>query len=162
MDNIREITLDDVQIVIKAMQEFSVDYVIFGGIALNIHNVPRGTEDIDMFIRNSEENINNFLKAFRTLPMFAEITDDELAELKLNNVFEYGVVKFGGDIELDVATTFGELTFDTLQAEIKIVGGIEIKVITLTQLISMKSNSFRQKDIEDLARLKQLGRKDVF
>ena len=79
-----------------------------------------------MFIRNSEENISNFLKAFRSLPLFSEVTDEELEELRIYNVFEYGVVKFGGEIGLDIATTFRELNIDSLQSEIRIVDELEI------------------------------------
>lgn len=72
MGDIRNITLDDLKNIGDAMIRFGVDYVIFGGVALNIHNVPRETEDIDLFLRNTKENITKFVEVLKTLPMFQE------------------------------------------------------------------------------------------
>lgn len=158
----REVTLEDLKSIAEAMRLHAVEYVVFGGIALNVHRVPRATQDIDIFIRNSKENIDNFLKAFRTLPMFLNITDADLVSLVEDHAFDCGVIKFGGDIGLDIATSMGERTIDSLSIEMITLDGVEIPVITLEQLYEMKSDSLRDKDMEDVLRLRQLRGDDLF
>lgn len=161
MDDIRNITLTDLKVIAETMIKYEVEYVIFGGVALNIHNVPRETEDIDMFLKNNKENISRFIKAFKTLPMFQDISSDELQSLIDDDAFEYGVIKFGGEIGLNIATSMGERTFDALEKQVVDLDGIELKVVTVKQLYEMKSKSLRQRDIEDAARLRELRGADL-
>lgn len=70
MGDIRNITIDDLKNIAEAMTKYSVEYVIFGGVALNIHNIPKETEDINLLLKNSKENISRFIEAFKSLPMF--------------------------------------------------------------------------------------------
>jgi hypothetical protein len=42
--------------VLRAFARDGVEYVLVGGVAVNIHGIVRTTEDIDFFIRPTEEN----------------------------------------------------------------------------------------------------------
>jgi len=161
MDKLRDITLHDLKIVINAMNKYNVEYVVFGGVALNIHNIPRETEDIDLFISNSKQNIENFIEAFKTLPMFSDIPNSELKLLVDEQAFEYGVIKFLGDIGLDVATKMGDFTMETLMKEMVFIEDLQINVITIKQLYNMKKSSHRDKDILDVARIRELRGADL-
>lgn len=70
--------------------------------------------------------------------------------------FDYGVIKFGGEVGLDVATSMGERTFDSLETQIIEVDGAKLNVVTVQQLYDMKNNSLRQRDMEDAARLREV------
>jgi hypothetical protein len=161
MADIRHITLDDLKAIVNAMKTHGVDYVIFGGVALNIHNVPRETEDIDLFLRNTRENIIKFAQALKSLSLFDEIEHEELQALIDEGAFDYGVIRFGGEIGLDVATSMGTRTFDSLETQIVNLQGVELNVVTVQQLYEMKSTSLRARDMEDAARLRELRGADL-
>jgi len=48
---------------ITLLQKYHVDYLIVGGYAVSIHSRPRATQDIDFWIRPSEVNAKNLIKA---------------------------------------------------------------------------------------------------
>jgi hypothetical protein len=42
--------------VIDRLNARGVDYVVIGGVAMNVHGLVRGTEDLDLFLRPDAEN----------------------------------------------------------------------------------------------------------
>src|SRR5690554_2382845 len=114
MENeLRMITEEDVKEIISLLVKHNVDYVVFGAVALNLHGIERQTQDIDIYLRNTESNIKNFIKAFSSMSMFEAVTEQDLLNLVEERAFEYGVIKFIGDIGMDVATSMGETTIDS-------------------------------------------------
>jgi hypothetical protein len=49
--------------VIKSLNAHGVAYKIFGGAVVQLIESSRGTEDIDMFVLNTELNVDNLVKA---------------------------------------------------------------------------------------------------
>jgi hypothetical protein len=49
----------------KALQRHDVEYLLVGGMAINLHGLVRATEDIDLFVRPTPDNIGR-LKAAAT------------------------------------------------------------------------------------------------
>ena len=43
--------------VLAAFEREGVEYLIFGGVALNLQGLARATEDLDVFVVPTEENI---------------------------------------------------------------------------------------------------------
>jgi hypothetical protein len=43
---------------LRALASEDVDYVLVGGVALNLHGIVRATEDVDLFIRPSVDNVD--------------------------------------------------------------------------------------------------------
>ena len=65
--------------------------MLIGGVALHLHGIVRATEDIDLFVRADEENIERLRPALRTIwtdPDIAQITAADLAG-------EYPTVGYG-------------------------------------------------------------------
>ena len=56
--------------VLTALENHSVRYVVFGGIALNLHGLVRATEDIDIFIAADAQNVDALKAALHSV--FAE------------------------------------------------------------------------------------------
>ena len=48
---------------VKALTREGVEYVLVGGVALNLHGIVRATEDVDLFIRPSEDNVDRLKRA---------------------------------------------------------------------------------------------------
>jgi hypothetical protein len=67
--------------VLAALEREHVRYVIFGAVALNLHGLPRATEDLDIFVAPDETNINLLKKALFSVfqdPHIEEITAEDL------------------------------------------------------------------------------------
>src|SRR5258706_87012 len=67
---------------LKALKREGVDYVLVGGVAVNLHGIVRATEDVDPFIRPSEDNVERLKRALRSLwddPEIAQISARDFA-----------------------------------------------------------------------------------
>jgi len=53
----------------RTLQEESVDYVVVGGLAINLHGVERATMDVDLVLAMDESNLRRFLAAATRLKL---------------------------------------------------------------------------------------------
>ena len=146
--------LDDVLRVISSLNEAGVDYVVVGGVALNIHGLVRATEDLDVFVRPDPENIERLrlaLKAVWADPEIDQITADDLCG-------DYPAVRYGppqGELYLDILTRLGEATrYSDLQVQEKEIEGVLVRVATPRTLYRMKRDTVRPIDKADAMALR--------
>lgn len=138
---------------IRAFNEEAVDYVLFGGQAINLHGILRFTEDIDVFVASSEENVRRLRQALRRLwvdPAIEEITAADLAG-------EYAVVRYGtpDGFNIDVVSRIGEaFRFEDIESQPLRVGDVSARVATPRMLYRMKRDTVRPIDHADAADLK--------
>lgn len=59
--------LDDALRVIASLNEAGVDYVVVGGVVVNLHGLIRATEDLDVFVRPEPANIERLREASKAL-----------------------------------------------------------------------------------------------
>ncbi len=57
--------------VFDALEREEVEYVLIGGFAVVLYEMPRLTQDLDIFIQSKQENINKLQKA-----LFAVFNDN--------------------------------------------------------------------------------------
>ncbi len=146
--------LDDALRVIASMNAAGVDYVVVGGVAVNIHGLIRATEDLDVFIRPEPGNVERLKQALRTVwddPMIDEIRAEDLCG-------DYPAVRYGppaGTLYLDILTRLGEATaFADLEFEQKEIEGVGVRVATPRTLYRMKKGTVRPIDHADAALLR--------
>lgn len=139
--------------VLAALEREQVRYVVFGGVALNLHGLPRATEDLDIFIAPDRANIDRLKTALRSVftdPCIEEITADDL-------LGEYPAVQYvppDGTFHIDILTRLGELyEFDSLVSERIDFDGVAVTVVTPETLYRMKNNTVRLKDRGDAERI---------
>ena len=147
-------TLDDALRVISSLTQAEVDYVVVGGVALNLHGLVRATEDLDLFVRPDPENIERLRHALRAVwadPDIDQITADDLCG-------DYPAVRYGppeGTLFIDILTRLGEKTrFADLQVQDKEVEGIPVRVATPSTLYRMKRDTVRPIDRADALALR--------
>lgn len=135
--------------VIRSLGEAQVDYVVVGGVALNVHGIVRTTEDLDLFVRPTRENIERLRTALRAVwddPDIDGISSDDLCG-------PYPAVRYGppeGTLFLDILTRLGDaFAFDDLEVEEKVVSGVRIRVATPAMLYRMKKDTVRPIDRSD-------------
>jgi hypothetical protein len=146
---------DEVMRVLRAFESAGLEYVLIGAAAMGFHGVVRATEDLDLFIRATPENIEKLRSA-----LLAAYGDPNINEISSADLLgEYPSVRYvppTGDLYFDVMTRLGEVaTFETIEAEVKKVEGTQIRVATPAALYRMKKGTVRLQDHADAAALRE-------
>ncbi len=134
--------------VLSALEIEGVEYVLIGGFAVLLHGSPRVTEDLDVFIRTNENNLNKLRKALRRV-----FSDESIDEITSPELKQYAVIRYGTpeDFYIDIISNIGEaFTFDDIKSEEIEVDGTKIKIATLESLYRMKEKTYRAVDQVDL------------
>jgi len=147
---------DEVMRVLRAFESAGLEYVIIGAAAMGFHGLIRATEAIDLFIRATPENIEKLRVALRT----AYEGDPNINEISSTDLLgEYPALRYvppTGDLYFDVLTRLGEIaTFETIEAEVKEVGGTQVSVATPAALYRLKKGTVRAQDQVDAAALRE-------
>lgn len=147
---------DEIIRVLKAFAAARLEYVIIGATAMGFHGLVRATEDIDLFIRPTPENVERLRAAFRT----AYAGDPSIEDIRTEDLLgDYPAVRYyppEGDLYFDVLTRLGDAaSFATVEAEIKEVEGTPVSVATPRALYLLKKGTVRPLDHQDAAALRQ-------
>lgn len=147
---------DEIIRVLRAFESARLEYVLIGATAMGFHGVVRATEDIDLFIRATAENVECLRAALRQAydgdPHIDEISSADL-------LGEYPAVRYyppTGDLYFDFLTRLGEsASFETVEAEIKEIQGTRVSVATPLALYRLKKGTVRAQDQVDAAALRE-------
>jgi hypothetical protein len=146
--------LDRLPDLLRALNAEEVQYVLFGGQAVNLHGILRFTDDIDLFVSAAPENVERLRRALRrvwTDPAIDDIRAEDLAG-------EYAVVRYGtpDDFYIDLVSRLGTAyAFADLEAEWIERGGVRAHVATPQMLYRMKKSTVRPLDRADAVDLKE-------
>jgi len=147
---------DEMLRVLRAFVDEGVAYVLVGAAAMGVHGVVRATEDLDIFIQATRENVGRLQLALGAVygadPNIAEISADDL-------LGDYPAVRYyppTGDLYFDILTRLGTATdYDTVEAEVKDVAGVRVRVASPRALYRLKKDTVRPVDRQDAAMLRQ-------
>ncbi len=148
--------VDEALKVLASLEKEGVDYVLVGGAALTIHGLVRATEDLDLFVRPTAENIERLRRALRFIyqdPSIDEISTEDL-------LGDYPAVRYyppSGELFLDILTRLGEFaTFESLEAHEVEWNGVKVRVASPKTLYWMKKDTVRDIDRLDAERLREV------
>lgn len=141
---------------LRAFEAAGLEYVLIGATAMGLHGVVRATEDLDIMIKATAENIARLRAAFRDAyghdPSIEDISTADL-------LGDYPAVRYyppAGDLYFDILTRLGKAaSFETIGSEIKNLDDIRVTVATPAALYRMKRDTVRAKDHQDAAALRQ-------
>lgn len=140
---------------LRALQQEGVEYVLVGGVAMNLHGIARATEDVDLFIRPERENVQRLTRALRSIwedPDIDQITVEDLRG-------EYPTVRYGPpgeDFVIDLLSRLGEqVQFEDIEAERLRLGDAEVRIATPRMLYRMKKDTVRPIDRADATALRE-------
>lgn len=147
---------DEIIRVLRAFETVGLEYVLIGATAMGFHGLVRATEDLDLFIRATPENVERLRAALRETydndPHISEISSADL-------LGEYPAVRYyppSGDLYFDVLTRLGEASrFENVEAEIKEIEGTQVRVATPSALYRLKKGTLRAQDQADAAALRE-------
>jgi hypothetical protein len=142
--------------VFRAFEAVGLEYVLIGATAMGIHGLVRATEDLDLLIRASAENIDRLRRAFKA----AYGDDPSVDEIRTADMLgEYPAVRYyppSGDLYFDVMVRLGDAaSIDTVESETKDIDGVRISVATPRALYRLKRDTVRPLDRQDAAALRE-------
>lgn len=154
---------------LQSLAEAEVDYVLVGGLAVQIHGFMRATLDIDLVLAMNDTNLQRFIeiaKAYKLEPNIP-VPIDTLRNEKLIEDWhsEKGMLAFslrepqaGGkivDIVVRPVVPYAQLAENAISAHFF---GRHIKVAAIDDLLAVKRNTGRAKDLLDIEALEKIKR----
>ena len=132
---------------LKCLNKAGVDYILVGGWAVNMYGYIRATVDLDIWILADPENAK---KVYRAVAEFgapvSEMKPEEFAEYGM--IFQIGVAPCRVDI---ISKISGVSYADAVTRAVpKTIDGVNVRIISLEDLIANKKASGRAKDLADV------------
>jgi len=139
------------------LAEAGVQFIVVGGVAVTLNGYVRLTEDVDILLESSQENIGRFLD---TMGGYGEGFARELSPGDFTN--EEGAIRIVEEIEqcqVDVFTRMSGQHYEDLlvDAETLRTGLREIRYASRAALIRLKERSVREKDRLDVLALRRIA-----
>lgn len=141
---------------LQLLNQLEVEYVLVGGMAVNLHGYQRSTGDMDLFVNPTNENHNKLKKVHFEygMPMGEMISVDNFLNTKVYDVFTFG----GGFYKIEILTVCKGLNFEeTLKnSMITKIEDVEITYANYNSLVKAKKASGRAKDLNDIEELEKI------
>jgi hypothetical protein len=130
-----------------------VKFIIVGGVAVALNGFVRTTEDVDILIERSRDNIARLLQALSAFGEghARELTAEDFVESE-------GAVRIIEEFPLDVFTVmrgkrYSDLIVSTKSAEVE---NLDLRFLDAAALIALKSESDREQDRIDVSALRAI------
>ena len=151
----------------RCLHEHRVRYLLVGGLAMNLHGVPRMTMDVDIVLALDNPNLDAFMACARKLglkpqaPVPLESLKDpvkrkEWIETKHMIAFALNAPQASGatvDVlikhPLDMDSAFAA-------AVTRDVDGVQVLLCGISDMIALKQNTGRQQDTADVEHLRRI------
>ncbi len=138
---------------LRLLKENEVTFLVIGGYALAVHERPRFTGDLDIWIDANEENAQKVIKAINEFG-FTSLNVSSEDFLSKDYFVQMGYEPVRIDVTANISgTTFKEAFPNRKEVEIQ---DMIIPFIGIEELIKNKLASGRDQDIVDVKKLKQV------
>jgi hypothetical protein len=154
----------------KCLHAREVRYLVAGGLAMNLHGVPRMTMDIDLVLALDEANVDSFLACARELGLkpqapvpLESLRDPALRQswVEQKHLIAFALTGAPGTPSVDVLLKHSlDLDAAMNRALAQTVADIPVRIASIDDMIALKQNTGRrqdQDDIEHLLRIKANG-----
>ena len=144
-----------------------IRYVLVGGLAVNLHGIPRMTYDIDLLLDLEDRNVEQFIQLIASwgfkpkIPVaIADFADAEKRRdwienknMKAFNLVNEAWAIRGIDILIQAPVDFAKADEGK---KVVVIQGVSIPIVGLDDLIRMKEHTDRRQDEADVRSLKEL------
>jgi hypothetical protein len=146
-------TIDDLIRICRYLNEERARYVIIGGMAVNHYGLVRGTQDIDLLVDMSPENMKHVICAL------SRLSDGAAGEIHPEEIQQYSVIRINDEITVDLIGKACDVTYERAEEgmEIDMSLGEPLPFASIATLISTKK-TFRDADRRDREFLEELLR----
>ena len=130
-----------------------IRFIIVGGVAVALNGFVRTTEDVDILIESSSENVTRLLNELRN---FGEGHARELRPADFSDT--EGAIRIIEDFPLDVFTIMRSKRYADLVGATKSarIDDVHVRYLNPEALIALKSDSQREQDRIDVSALRSL------
>jgi hypothetical protein len=152
--------------IIGALNKARIKYLLIGGVALVLHGIVRLTADIDLLISLEKDNVARFIEAMKKLGFKPRLNEDPegLADPKRRalwakrNMKAFSFIHKKDDYKIIDVLIETVVPFEDAYGRRKKIkaDGINIDVLSLKDLISLKKASAREQDMNDIRMLEGL------
>ncbi len=156
--------------VIEALESRSVRYLVVGGVAVSAHGYVRATQDLDLVIHLSDENLRPAIDALASLgyrPMVPVRLEEFLDPTKRRswreerNMEVFSLVsdrlpRVPVDVFVEEPFDFGEAEREEVRAEL--APEVVVRIAGIPTLIRMKEAVGRPRDMDDVHHLREILR----
>ena len=144
-------TVDDLVTLCRRLNEEQARYVVVGGMAMIQAGFVRATEDVDLLVDASAENVERIRRALMHLP------DGAVRDVAPDDVANYVVVRVADEIVIDLMKSACGISYDEASELIDetVIAGVSIPFAS-AELLWKTKQTVREKDALDrmfLARL---------
>jgi hypothetical protein len=150
----------------KALHAHRIDYLLVGGLAVNLHGVPRMTMDVDLVIALDASNIAKLETCANTLGLrpnvpvkLADLADEtkRKAILKDKHLIALSLISNTPaiptvDIVIHHPLDFNKAYQNKIERDI---AGTPVMLASIADMITMKKSSGRAQDLADIAHLER-------
>jgi len=139
---------------LQLLRSHEVKFLVVGSTALAVHARPRYTEDIDLWLEKTEENVHRLCEALNEFGLSIE-------EAKLRPFWqeERQMVTLGSKPQrIDLLNFMAEDSFEDAwgRGVFAAFSGVEVKVIGMEDFIRAKRAAGRPKDLADLELMREV------
>ena len=149
------IDLDRLLALVRALNREGVEYAVVGAVALGLHGLARATEDLDLFVQPTSENVARLRRALSAV--WADPDIDTIVASDLAG--EYPTIRYGppdGSFTLDLLSRLGErFGYDDIETATVELEGEPVRTATPRMLYVMKRDTLRPLDQADAAALRR-------
>ncbi len=153
--------------ILEGLYRKKIKYLIVGGLAANLHGVPRMTQDIDIILLLDRENVDQFLKLMSDLDYIPRLPVDPsglaVPDIRKKWTNEKNMKAFSFyhrsrnrnvvDIVIDHPLDFNHAYERSLTINVR---DFKVSLLNIDDLIEMKKNTGRDRDESDVEMLREI------
>lgn len=157
-----------IQRLVHALVAGDVAYCIVGGVAVNLHGVPRMTYDIDIMVTMSHDNLHRCDTALRGLGMLIRLP------IQLSDAADVEIAAEWEAARNLLAVTFTDPQNPLHEVDILVAPSLDpngtvaravtvgagLRIASLEDLLRLKRKANRNQDIADIEHLERLAKKE--
>ena len=147
----------------RSLHSHKVNYLLAGGLAMNLHGVPRMTMDIDLVVALDEENVDAFLDCARELGLKPQAPvplesfrdpDQRRSWIEQKQLIAFALTGTPGTPTVDILLRHPlDLDAAMNRAVVQHVADVPVRIASIEDMIVLKQNTGRRQDEDDVEHL---------
>mgnify|MGYP001561710270 CR=1 FL=1 len=153
--------------IFKKLNEAGIEYIVVGGVAINLYGIPRMTYDIDLLLNLEDQNVRKFVQLLNKWGFKPKVPVDimDLGEedkredwIRNKHMKAFNLVNPQWAIsEIDIVID-SPVDYEKGHERVNyiVLQGVSIPVLSIDDLIKMKEKTGRLQDNADIRYLREL------